>query len=303
MENKTDLPIPRLLTLAEDVADGLAVHGATVGITRNTEPVVRFDLDTAELARDIYEAGAQALRDKNAELRMVAIGGRQFVRLTRDVLIPVLGSRYTAAWNQTGLIGSLKIPTKREVLQGVLQSKRSFLTNNPGLEVGDKVTATIAGVHLNALSDGRSAVLVQETAVQNLKIARDAKVVLLQKRLRLFKAELGEKVGPLDPIWLSFGLNKPGAKARPDAPQNLTVVLIGNNAASVKWNKAPRAEYYRVWKRVVGMEPELLIAGSPADLDFILEGLPSNSFVEIAVSAMNNGGESAKSLLITIQTT
>jgi hypothetical protein len=42
--------------------------------------------------------------------------------------------------------------------------------------------------------------------------------------------------------------------------------------------------------------------GSPADLDFTLENLPAASILDLAVSALNSGGESARSPAITLTT-
>ncbi len=95
----------------------------------------------------------------------------------------------------------------------------------------------------------------------------------------------------------------PGAKATPDKPLNVTAILIGNNGISVKWDDAPRADYYRVWARVVGAQDTLTVVGSPGDLDFTILGLPSNATVEIAVSAINSSGESVKSTVLVVMTT
>jgi hypothetical protein len=64
----------------------------------------------------------------------------------------------------------------------------------------------------------------------------------------------------------------------------------------------PRAEHYRVWKRVIGVEAEFVNVDSPTDANFTLENLPAHASVEIAVSAVNNGGESDLSASITIVT-
>ena len=301
MRNNLKLPIPLLFTLTEDIINGVTLHGVSVGITRNTAAVLGADLTAARLARDLYEAAAQQLRDKTDELKAITSGARRFMRLMREVLVPTFGSKYSADWNQTGLVGSLTIPSQRELLQGVVSSAGWFLGKNPDLEIAGKVTATIANQHHTALSNGRSALLAQKTLVKNLKTARDAKVRALVRRIRLFMAELGENVESTDPIWLSFGLNIPGIKARPETPENVSVELIGENALSVKWDRAPRAEYYRVWARVVSEGTELEIVGRPADLDFLYEDLPPGATVELALSAMNNGGESARTPVLTVQ--
>lgn len=93
-----------------------------------------------------------------------------------------------------------------------------------------------------------------------------------------------------------------GAKAIPAVPQNVIATLIGATSVSLKWDASARAAYYRVWKKVVGVDEEYLPVGSPGDRDFTLEGLPANAQVELLVSAVNNGGESQKSTLAVVQT-
>ncbi|MDB6025731.1 MAG: hypothetical protein JWM68_1954, partial [Verrucomicrobiales bacterium] len=124
----------------------------------------------------------------------------------------------------------------------------------------------------------------------------------LRKRIRDVINELNMRLDPLDERWLAFGLNKPGALDMPDVPENITAILIGPNAAAMKWDAAARATYYRVWKRVIGVDAEPVAVGSPADIDFTLENLPAASTIEIYVSAVNNGGESQLSEKITITT-
>lgn len=94
----------------------------------------------------------------------------------------------------------------------------------------------------------------------------------------------------------------PGADEIPDVPGNISAVLVGPNAVSLKWPASARGAYYRLWKRVVGMDKERVAVGSPGDLDFTLEALPNNATIELAVSAVNNGGESGQSTVVTVQT-
>ncbi|MBA4147939.1 MAG: fibronectin type III domain-containing protein [Verrucomicrobia bacterium] len=304
MKNDLQLPIPRMLTLGESVANGYDLHGVAIGITRNTGALTRADVAAAELARDIYEVGAQAARDRNGELQVLSKEAYEYGLLSRDILKPILGKRYSAAWNQTGLVGSLKIPSNHEDLQGLMQSMRTFFTNNAAWEAATQnVTAARAEDLRSGLSSKRAEVQAAAGERKTLMNLRDQKVTALRDRLRLFILEAGEKIGPLDPRWVAFGLNMPGARATPDVPQNVRAILIGNNALSVKWDKAARAEYYRVWARVVGSQEELVIMGSPGDIDFTIEGLPSNATVEIAISAINNGGESARSTVLVVLTT
>ncbi|MBA4147176.1 MAG: fibronectin type III domain-containing protein [Verrucomicrobia bacterium] len=146
------------------------------------------------------------------------------------------------------------------------------------------------------------AVNKQITVVGNLLLDRNAKTTKLRRRLRGTIAALTQSLDPLDMLWESFGLNRPGQKARPDQPEKPTVVLVDNEAASLQWKRPARAAHYRVWMKVKGVDGEFLPVGSPADLDFTYEKLPPNAEVEFSISAVNPGGESPLSEGVTVRT-
>jgi hypothetical protein len=88
--------------------------------------------------------------------------------------------------------------------------------------------------------------------------------------------ELSTILVPLDGRWKTFGLNMPGAKHIPAVPTGLIVRIIGTDAL-VQWDAAERAEYYRVFKRVVGIDEELVPVSSQNGLDAVVPGLPANT--------------------------
>ena len=110
------------------------------------------------------------------------------------------------------------------------------------------------------------------------------------------------KISPMDPRWLAFGFNLPGAQETPDVPANISAVLVGPTAVAVKWEASARASYYRVWMKVHGTEGDYTAVGSPADLDFTIENLPANTALDIVVTAVNDGGESAVSEPVIVNT-
>ena len=50
------------------------------------------------------------------------------------------------------------------------------------------------------------------------------------------------------------------------------------------------------------VDAEFVLVDTRADLDFTLEGLPRNATIQVALSAANSGGESAKSAVVTVVT-
>jgi hypothetical protein len=71
-------------------------------------------------------------------------------------------------------------------------------------------------------------------------------------------------------------------------------------AIAVKWDESPRAEHYRIWKQVEGTDKEMVAAGNAGDPDFTIEEAPRGARISIAVSAVNNGGESGRSHSVTV---
>ncbi len=124
----------------------------------------------------------------------------------------------------------------------------------------------------------------------------------MRLRLRGVVEELNRVLGPLDPRWEAFGLNQPGLKQVPERPGKVNVVVQAGGIAAVKWAKSARAEYYRIWLKVIGVDAEAVPVGSPADLDYTIENLPAGSQVEVSLSAVNNGGESARSEVVVVTT-
>ncbi|MDB6027695.1 MAG: hypothetical protein JWM68_3918 [Verrucomicrobiales bacterium] len=289
------------LTLGQKAIKGSTVHNDLVVI--NTAATITLDLTALVLARDNYELGKALASDRRGAVRTTLGVSREALAICRDIFKPYFGSEYNESWDITGLRGSIGIPRSADDVQPLLLTFKTQLAAHPEREhAGLEATA----VHFDALYTNiiaaQNAVITQDAAVQSLKALRDEKLDALTKRIRDLMGELAMKIGPMDPRWLAFGFNLPGAEETPEIPSNLSVILIGPNAAAMKWSAAVRAGYYRIWKRVVGVDAEPVGVGTPADLDFTLENLPANATIEISISAVNDGGESARSESVTIVT-
>lgn len=302
MKNTIPQSIPALLTLAGDAADGAGLYHAAIPLLQNTKANIQADIDPLVDAIMAYGAGKAELASLREAANAKLEDSRKFLTLGRDNLKPHFGSEYNQGWDIVGLVGSLSIPRAEADVLPVLTSFKEFFAANAAYEVPPKVTATLAEAFFSDLKAARSAVNAQETVVGNLMAVRDGKAAALYKRIRGLISELEQRIDGLDERWLAFGLNKPDAQEKPEVPLHVSAILIGPNAASVKWDASARATYYRVFKKVNGVDTEYVSAGSPADLDFTLENLPANSTIEVVVAAVNSGGESAVSEKITIVT-
>ncbi|MFN7139724.1 MAG: fibronectin type III domain-containing protein [Limisphaerales bacterium] len=293
-----------LLSSMNIAINGGTTNSATVTLTHNTVAVMTTRRTEAVTAQAAVVLTKEELHDLRELLETERVAAREFVMLGRDQLKPALGRVHSPTWAVAGFSGSMAIPTKAGDLEVLLEKFKKFLTDNPNREVGaHEITAEKAGLRYTALKNARAAVKAKEGTLATRLQECDAKFAVLKQTLWALVKELSQILTPLDGRWTSYGFNKPGAKQRPEAPTNVSAVLIGPNAISVKWDRAARAEYYRVWKRTVGVDDALGVVSSKHDLDIILEGLQPNSLIEIAVTAMNNGGESPKSQVVAVSTT
>ena len=303
MQQNIPETIPALLEYAEMVKIGAAQYGAAIPLLRHPAASIESDIEALIAGVGDFEQGKVQLSTLYKAQNTVVDSGIEFLVLARGLLRAPLGKRYSEAWNAAGWRHTTAVPRTHGAIQTALLELGKFLTGNPQWEVPTRnMTAATAQALYEQLRDARGAVNLQEKAVSDLIRARDAKASLLTKRIRGVIRELTDALPPLDSRWLGFGLNMPGAEQTPEVPVNVVATLVSPTSVAVKWPAAPRANHYRVWKKVNGVDQELVAVGSPTDTGFTIEGLPANSTIEIAVSAVNSGGESQISQIVTVVT-
>ena len=293
-----------LLAKAGVIKVGVTTYEASIPLLLNTSAAFGADLDALIAARDNHEQARLTLPEKFALVDSIMETGRNSLTMGRDVLKPVLGYEYSDKYAAIGLNqGSAALPRTIDGVQSTLGAFKGFFDANPTLEQASlNVTAAHYQSLYNQLLVARGQVNQQKKTIEDLMAERDAKEENLRKRIRWLISELEQRIDPLSSIWTAMGLNKPGANETPDMPEGVTVTLIGPTAAAVKWSQSPRAEYYRVYTKPHGGDGDYTLVGSPADLDFTIENLPTNSQIDVVVVAVNNGGASAQSEPVTITT-
>lgn len=294
--------VASLLAGATQLSAGAAQHAATLGLVVGTKPLIDGEIHALTQAMNALREARQELRG----LRNTHITSRKvaydLASSIRDHLKRSFGRSYSPQWEGTGFSGSLKIPRKVSALEVLLAALKGFLAENPAYELPTIATAALAESAGNALTASRIAVQLKKAEVGGLLTARRQKEKVVRKRISWVVQELARVIGPIDDRWEAFGLNQPGLKQAPPSPQKVTAAVAPGGSLTVKWERAPRADYYRLWMKVVGVDEKLVPVQSPADLAYTLENVPGSREVEIAVSAVNNGGESALSAVISITT-
>lgn len=293
MENRLPRSKAGMLILADSVANGASVHGEDLQLKSGTATAVKDAAALAQQAQENAEKSRDVLRALHAALESPMVETKDFARLLRELMRKILGAHYSEAWLLLGFRFSKAIPRSLAELESMIWQMWKFLAAHPEHEVAVKnITAAAAEALYLKLSSARKEMELQEAVAAGCQRDADEKFGLLRKRIRAVCDELKSLLSPLDTRWIAFGFNKPGAQATPEPPGNVVAMPVQENRIAVKWEAAPRANYYRVWKRVAGVDEEWIPVGHPADIDFLLEGLPVSAAVEIAVTAVNHGGES-----------
>ena len=303
MQNPIADSVEHLITQISTAIPGVTKYGATIGLAEGTAAALTTRLNDLVAANTAHKLGKQESKTRRQTVKSVRATAATFSTLVREHIKPTLGNRYSEQWNAVGFAGSLQVPRKPETMLALLLNLNGYLTANPSMgSVDSNLTAERATALHGSLLTSVNGVNEQTGTVQRLKEERDAKARAVKIALRELLDDLEVKLGAMDSRWVEFGFNRPGQKVTPEIPTNIIAMLVGPTAAAVKWDKSKRAEYYRVWKKVIGSDQEFVTVGSPADLDFALDGLPNGSTVKIAVTAVNNGGESALSEVVTLVT-
>ncbi len=280
---------------------GITELGVSVHLPRNPQVEIVEELTNTIMACGSYEQSKQVKGARRNALVDAINESQKFIRTVRDFLKTVFGNDASDLWTVVGFpSSSIEIPDLPEDLKRILLAMVSHLTANPSLELGTVVTAARAQAMHDALQAAQHALMSQEADVETLMNARDQKYEILRKRISDVYQELRMELDPLDPRWLKFGFNMPGADETPEMPTGLLATLIGPTAVALKWEAAERAAYYRVYKKVTGVDQDYVAVGSPADLDFTIENLPAGATVEIQITAVNTGGESSRTEAVTV---
>ena len=303
MRNALPRTVSGLVEKSGVVIEALTDHGATLGLVRNTAATVTPSLTALVTADGGNKQKAAALRNARLALSSVAIAARNYGMKVRDSLKPSLGNVHSPAWNEVGFIGGLKVSFEPAKLKVLMLDIKAYLERNPSAEnVAADITAVRAGAVSQQLTESTDAVAAAKYDARATLTTRRTAAGVLRGTLRGVIKELAEEIDPLSDYWLAFGFNKPGQVVTPAVPAGLIAALVGPSSVALKWNKAARAERYRIYKKVLGVDTEMVLVESREDLDFVLEGLPAGKTIQIAVSAVNNGGESQLSETVSVTT-
>ena len=304
MKNIVPHNISSLMDSADKAKAGLVKYKAALGLHYSDPDQLQAKFDAFNRACGDFEQGKLLHAAHRKLIAQLTTEGRSLAMIIREMLKPILGPRFSRLWEGPGFKNySLETPRSFVELRNLIFSMGMHLeqyteANNPPL--------AYMGAKARALATQMKNAFTHQAKLDADFIGLLRTRTTAQKELRCYLRrvidELHLVLPPMDQRWREFGLNQPGRKESPDTPENVTVNVIDNKQAEVKWPAPARAEYFKVWMRVVGVDEEPKWMGSPTDSDFMFEELPPQSTLEISVSAVNRGGESSRSAVVTITT-
>ena len=296
MKNHISKTVMGLIYQAERALPGVQTNLVPLGYSAAQVEVFGNRITDLTKARDAHGAAKATLsanRDAHAALLKTV---RSSMMTARDVLKPFLGREHTVAWIEAGFADNLQVGRTGESLLRNVQGINAYLTAHPEHEnAALNITAERFASLATELMTRISAVDTSNATVISLAKDRDAKAKLVRQELSLLLAKLRVSFDPFHAMWETVGFNRPGFKSVPEAPENVTAVLVSPVSAKLQSDAAPRAERYHIWKKVVGVDADFVLVDTRSESDFLVQDLPPNATVELAMSAVNRGGESARS--------
>jgi hypothetical protein len=292
--NKLPASLDRLFALGDDMLDGLGTHEVAVGVKQNTAATLAPILAAARAAELAYGTAQVARKTANTAKTAADNAGKVFITNARKRLSKFFGERYSTEWGAAGWPdGSTGTPATEDKRFALIESIRLHLVANPAHASADMdVTAALAGTAHTNLSNARTALDQKLTDQGNAKAARDVQVATLRKRMTGLVDELGTLLDDEDPLWYAFGLSQPADAETPEAPTLTTLLPASPGVLLADWDDALRAERYRVWRLVVGVDVDFVPVATVYDSDATLEDQPTGATVKIRITSLNDAGES-----------
>jgi hypothetical protein len=183
---------------------------------------------------------------------------------------------------------------KQDERFSLVESIRLHLVGHAAHESADMGVTAANRRHGEGQPETARAALDQKLTLQGqARQFRDEQVRKLRKRMTALIGELNGQMEGDDPRWYAFGLSRPVDEDTPEAP---TVMTGGPTAEPggivLDWDDPLRADRFRLWILIVGVDESFRAVQTVYDSDATLEDLPSGATVKAYVTSANDAGES-----------
>ncbi len=317
--NETPRNMKVLTSLAYDIHEGMSTLQDVIGLhhhrtTTLMPAILKLEGDTSAAAGSNANKGSQLVFKDctdvlgNVTAAMVALSnGAVKTLLTgyRKVMEGVHGRTFDAGWAAAGFgNNSTAVPTTHDDRLALLAAMRAYLVAHPTYETNLPQPAPAAALAVTAaaalalhgqFTAARTLVNTTSAGQELCKNLRDADLEALYQEVSGSIGEIRGQLAADDPRWESFGLNIPANPTPPEVVTGLTLTAAGPGKLLAAWTHARRATGYRVFQKVIGVDPEFHFVERVQDLEFTLKGLTAGQTVAVQVAAVNEGGDAAVS--------
>lgn len=290
--------LDRLLALAKDMKKGIHDLEATLQIKQNTEASFGPAILAMEGAEQTYQDARVAKKTANAAVTTADNAAKLFIKNARRRLSKFFGENYNAEWAAAGWPeNSTGVPSTQADRYTLVTALKNHLTSHAAHASEDMdVTVAAATTVETALKTARGDLATAITDCGTTKNARDTAEENLRTKMSGLISELDQLMPDDDPRWHQFGLSMPSDPSLPEAPEGLVVIPGTPGTLLADWEDALRADRYRVYLQVVGVDADFHALPTPFyDSDATVPGLPSGATVKVRVTSVNDAGESGPS--------
>ncbi len=288
--------------MARKSLEGLTQHQASLAITHLTISEVSSLITAAEGNCHIYDTARHLKRQAYVTIRAARVDARALVTRTRDYFTALFGTAWNESWAQLGFSGqSLTTPRTDGDLQRVLVATKQYLLTHATHEsVVLGVTAALFTQKLTALNAALTTVTDCRRDQRQRREARDTAESALSAALQKLWTELRTVLAPTDARWLEFIDRVPGDPRVPEAVEDVEA-LAQPGIIALDWEDAGRAARYKVFKQVVGVDAEPVLADTVEASELELTGVPAGATVRLQIVASNAVGDAPASPVIELQ--
>jgi hypothetical protein len=299
--NKIPIALPDLVLHSTEAFQGAENHGDAIPIVVNNAELIGADRQALLIAQEEYQAARSALVTASQARKDAHSNAWDFCSTVRDVLIFFFGRHFNNSWLDAGWEDSLRIPDKYSQLYMLVNGLVSFFTLNPTKEnAALGVTAAHAQTLATAMQSTNQGYLDAQAFSFIKRDIRDAKAAAMRKRLSSLCKELSMHLDDLDPRWLWFGFNMPGAPTTPAVPENLVAAPLSGARLQLSCDPSVGATSYRFYAQRPILDPVPLPVGTSYEPLLITDPLTVGQEYLVYVTASNEGAESPLSTPVTV---
>jgi hypothetical protein len=320
--NPTPENRPILTGLARAIYAGQLAHGTEVGLKRHLPP--ETDPAIKKLAGDLsaalgsperlgsqsrYRMAIDATAKVRRDLNTLSDGAvKEWLTGYRLVMERLHGRKANTGWQAAGFRpGSTRVPGKVEDRLDLISTASAYLSAHsdyeaslprldlPPLQITAAASATLAAQFQVA----RTLLDTHESQEQTRKNERDADLRALYLKISAVINELRDALSDDDPRWELFGLNIPAHPSPPGAATGLTLTAGATGQELAEWAYAVRAEYFRLFLKIHGVDEDFVNIADPKDLEYTLKSLTPGATISVYVVPMNEAGAGPASATVT----